>query len=163
MATLLEVAQLQQVQQLQQTALIKKNFVQLDPGVVLTLPPPVNVSPKVISQTPAQGSFVPRGSKVNLTLGNGRTLPATVVQGGLASWNTLTLGTLYDQNLAGDPLVDGLVAKFDQQGALSTSEQTLLQNTLSAKGVQFGSGTGSDINAALQSLVAARTFNGLGV
>jgi hypothetical protein len=137
---------------------VQSRAILLDPGVVISLPP-INVSPKVIAQTPAQGSFVPRGTKVNLTLGNGRTLPANIVQGGLTSWAELNLGTLYDQNIKNDPLVDGLVAKFDQNGTLSTSEQTLLQTTLAGKGVQFGTGAGTDINAALQTLAAARTFN----
>lgn len=131
----------------------------IDPIELNKLPSPT-AKPKVLSQTPAAGTAMARGSKVNLVLVNGSTLPGKLVAGGLAQWSELQLGALYNQQVKDDALINNLITQYEQNGALSASEQTQLQNTLQAKGITLGNTTGNDATAAITTLSAARSFGG---
>lgn len=115
-------------------------------------------SPKVLSQTPRAGSLVARGSKVNLVMTNGRVLPGGAIAGGFTAWQERPLGSLYDDFLKNDATMSALVSKYAESQTLTEAERGQALTTLQAKGVEVGGDAGSDLNAVMVALGAAKAF-----
>jgi hypothetical protein len=131
------------------------------PDVIGTRPP-VNVSPRVLSQSPAAGLQFPRGTTVNLVLADGAVISAAAVSGSYVGWNDMNLGNLYNNYLVNDATMTDLVAKYASEQSLTAAEQAQALQILNAKEVSVGASPGHDLNSILTTLGASYAFNSLG-
>jgi hypothetical protein len=128
---------------------------------VIGVRPPVNVSPRVLSQSPAAGLQFPRGTTVNLVLADGAVISAAAVSGSYVGWNDMNLGNLYNNYLVNDATMTDLVSKYASEQTLTAAEQAQALQILNAKEVSVGASPGHDLNSILTTLGASYAFNSL--
>lgn len=132
----------------------------IDPGLLGTfiVDKPVLLV-KVVSQSVAPGTPVPVGTTVNVVMARPFDLPIKVITGVHEAFKDLSVAQVFDKIVPGHPEVNGIVTR-------AISDQVTPADTVAVKAIFSGAGVeitdepGHDLDAALETLKAIKTFGG---
>ena len=114
---------------------------------------------KVVSQSVAPGTPVPVGTTVNVVMARPFDLPIKVITGVHEAFKDLSVAQVFDKIVPGHPEVNGIVTR-------AISDQVTPADTVAVKAIFSGAGVeitdepGHDLDAALETLKAIKTFGG---
>jgi hypothetical protein len=115
---------------------------------------------RVVSQSVAPGTAVPRGTSVDVVLAQPGILPIDVIRDPHLALSGRTLGNVYETFVRDNPAVRNVLARNEQAATLSTADQGVIQAAFQAQQVPITSEAGHTIEQAFGSLQAAFTFGG---
>src|SRR5262249_17843608 len=115
---------------------------------------------KVVSQSIAPGTPVPKGSPVDIVLAPPRLLPIDIVPDFHVGLADRTIGTVFDDFVRDSPAVKNVLARNQTAATLSTADRGILETALAAREVPVTSEPGQSIEQAFSTLQAAFTFGG---
>jgi hypothetical protein len=115
---------------------------------------------KVVSQSIAPGTAVPRGTSVDVVLAQPGILPIDVIRDPHLALSGRTLGDVYETFVRDNPAVRNVLARNEHAATLSTADQGVIQAAFQAQQVPITSEAGHTIEQAFGSLQAAFTFGG---
>ena len=113
---------------------------------------------KVVSQSVAPGTAVPRGTSVDVVLAQPGALPIDVIRDSHVSLGGRTLAGVYDTFIRDNPAVRNVLARNDSPTTLSTADQGVIAAAFNAHDVPVNDQPGQGIEQAFSSLQAAFTF-----
>jgi len=112
---------------------------------------------KVVSQSVAPGTPVPVGTTVDLVMANPFTLPVGVIDGVHEQFRETPIREAFDRLVGTNPLVNRIVT-HSVGGQLSNEDGAAVRQIFGDAGVDITDQPGSDLNAAVATLVALTTF-----
>jgi hypothetical protein len=115
---------------------------------------------RVVSQSVAPGTAVPRGTSVDVVLAQPGILPIDVIRDPHLALSGRTLGNVYETFVRDNPAVRNVLARNEQAATLSTADQGVIQAAFQAQQVPITTEAGHTIEQAFGSLQAAFTFGG---
>jgi hypothetical protein len=113
---------------------------------------------KVVSQSIAPGTPVPRGSTVDVVLAQPGFLPIDVIRDPHVALTGRTLSNVYDTFVRDNPAVRNVLARNTTADTLTTADQGVLEAAFSAQDVPITTEPGQTLAQAFGSLQAAFTF-----
>jgi hypothetical protein len=115
------------------------------------------VQTKIVEQSIVAGTAVARGTAIDISLADTRTLPVAVVPGVHAAFTDLTMAQLNDQ-WASNAAVRDIIKRRTSADDLTAAERTTLTNELQAASVTIDDT--NTVDAAFTGIKAAFTFLG---
>jgi hypothetical protein len=115
---------------------------------------------KVVSQSIAPGTAVPRGTSVDVVLAQPGILPIDVIRDPHLALSGRTLGNVFETFIRDNAAVKNVLARNEQAATLSTADQGIIQAAFQAQQVPITEEPGHTIEQAFGSLQAAFTFGG---
>ncbi len=112
---------------------------------------------KVVSQSVPPGTPVPVGTTVDLVMANPFTLPVGVIDGVHEQFRGIPIREAYDRLVGTNPLVNRIVT-HSVAGQLSNEDNAAVREIFGQAGVDVTDQPGTDLNAAVATLVALTTF-----
>jgi hypothetical protein len=114
---------------------------------------------KVVQQSIAPGTPVPVGSTINVTLARPGDLPLGVIAGIHQSLKDRNIAQVFTDLTTGRPEVNGIVTRAiaDQ---ITPADTVAVKAIFTAANVEITEEPGHDINAAIETLKAIKTFGG---
>ena len=112
---------------------------------------------KVVSQSVAPGTPVPVGTTVDLVMANPFTLPVGVIDGVHEHFRETPIREAYDLLVGTNPLVNRIVT-HSVSGQLSNEDGAAVRQIFEKAQIDITEQPGSDLNAAVATLVALTTF-----
>ncbi|HEV8249655.1 MAG TPA: hypothetical protein VGQ15_06745 [Gaiellaceae bacterium] len=113
---------------------------------------------KVVSQSVAPGTAVPRGTSVDIVLAQPGVLPIDVIRDPHLSLSGRTLSNVYTSFVRDNPAVRNVLARNESAETLSDSDRGVIEAAFQAQEVPITSEPGQTIDHAFRSLQAAFTF-----
>ena len=113
---------------------------------------------KVVSQSVAPGTAVPRGTSVDVVLAQPGVLPIDVIRDPHLSLSGRTLSNVYESFVRDNPAVRNVLARNEQAATLSTADRGVIEAAFQAQDVTISDEPGRSIDQAFGSLQAAFTF-----
>jgi len=113
---------------------------------------------KVVSQSVAPGTAVPRGTSVDVVLAQPGVLPIDVIRDPHLSLSGRTLSNVYESFVRDNPAVKNVLARNVQAATLSTADRGVIEAAFQAQDVTITDEPGRSIEQAFGSLQAAFTF-----
>jgi hypothetical protein len=113
---------------------------------------------KVVSQSVAPGTAVPRGTSVDVVLAQPGVLPIDVIRDPHLSLSGRSLSNVYESFVRDNPAVKNVLARNDQAATLSTADRGVIEAAFLAQDLTVGNEPGRSIEQAFGSLQAAFTF-----
>lgn len=113
---------------------------------------------KVVSQSVAPGTAVPRGTSVDVVLAQPGALPIEVIRDPHVSLSGRTLSNVYDSFIRDNAAVRNVLARNDSATTLSTADRGVIESAFQAHDVPVSDQPGQGIEQAFSSLQAAFTF-----
>ena len=113
---------------------------------------------KVVSQSVAPGTAVPRGTSVDVVLAQPGVLPIDVIRDPHLSLSGRSLSNVYESFVRDNPAVKNVLARNDQAATLSTADRGVIEAAFLAQDLTIGNEPGRTIEQAFGSLQAAFTF-----
>ena len=113
---------------------------------------------KVVSQSVAAGTAVPRGTSVDVVLAQPGVLPIDVIRDPHLSLSGRTLDNVYATFVRDNPAVKNVLARNVQAATLSTADRGVIEAAFQAQEVEISDDPGRSIEQAFGSLQAAFTF-----
>ena len=113
---------------------------------------------KVVSQSVAPGTAVPRGTSVDVVLAQPGVLPIDVIRDPHLELSGRTLSSVYESFVRDNPAVKNVLARNVQAATLSTADRGVIEAAFQAQDVAITDEPGHSIEQAFGSLQAAFTF-----
>jgi hypothetical protein len=113
---------------------------------------------KVVSQSVAPGTAVPRGTTVDVVLAQPGVLPIDVIRDPHVALSGRTLSNVYDTFIRESPDVRNVLARNESADTLSTADRAVIQQAFQSHEVPIDNTPGQTIDQAFGSLQAAFTF-----
>lgn len=113
---------------------------------------------KVVSQSVAPGTAVPRGTSVDVVLAQPGVLPIDVIRDPHLSLSGRSLSNVYESFVRDNPAVRNVLARNEQAATLSTADRGVIVSAFQAQDVTISDEPGRSIEQAFGSLQAAFTF-----
>ena len=113
---------------------------------------------KVVSQSVAPGTAVPRGTSVDVVLAQPGVLPIDVIRDPHLSLSGRSLSNVYESFVRDNPAVKNVLARNEQAATLSTADRGVIEAAFLAQDLTIGTEPGRTIEQAFGSLQAAFTF-----
>lgn len=137
-----------------QVALVDINPLVLN-EVIAGRPPVVT---KVVSQSVAAGTSVPKGTAVDIVLAEPRKLPTRIIKDVHVGLEQRDIGQVFDTFLKDNVAVRGVIARNERPETLSSADQAVLVGAFEQAQVPITSQPGHTVNEAFNTLQAAFTF-----
>jgi hypothetical protein len=113
---------------------------------------------KVVSQSVAPGTAVPRGTSVDVVLAQPGVLPIDVIRDPHLALSGRTLSNVYETFVRDNAAVKNVLARNEQAATLSTADRGVIEAAFQAQDVSITADPGHTIEQAFGSLQAAFTF-----
>lgn len=115
---------------------------------------------KVVSQSVAPGTPVPKGTPIDVVFAPPFALPIDVIRDPHVGLAGRTLGSVYDTFIVNNPDVRNVLARNDSAATLSTADQAVIKTAFQGADVAINDEAGSTMQQAFSSLQAALAFGG---
>jgi hypothetical protein len=133
--------------------------VRIDPDVLAgLLAGRPKVVTKVVSQSVAPGTSVPKGTQVDVVLAEPFRLPAGVIRDIHVGLAQKTVGEVFDTFIRNNAAVRNVIARHDTADTLTDAERGVIQSAFSAQNVPITDQPGQTLNQAFSSLQGAFAF-----
>ncbi len=116
------------------------------------------VATKVVSQSVAPGTAVPRGTAVDLVLARPGDLPGRIIPGIHEAFKVRTIGDIGQQLIEAQPTVKEIIRRKPVVTDLTEAERATVTNALAQSGVELSNVPGLDLAAAYTGLQAGYLF-----
>lgn len=113
---------------------------------------------KVVSQSVAAGSVIPRGTTVDIVLAQPGLIPIDVIRDPHIALSGRTLSQVYDTFIRESPAVRNVLARNESADTLSTADRAVIQQAFTSQDLPVDDEPGRTIDQAFGSLQAAFTF-----
>jgi hypothetical protein len=123
--------------------------------VIAGRPPVVT---KVVSQSVAAGTSVPKGTAIDIVLAEPRRLPTRIIRDIHVGLEQRELGQVFDTFLRDDVTVRSVIARNERAETLSAADQAVLIGAFEQAQVPITTQPGHTVNEAFNTLQAAFTF-----
>jgi hypothetical protein len=134
-------------------------LVDINPAVlneVIAGRPPVVT--KVVSQSVAAGTSVPKGTTIDIVLAEPRRLPTRIIQDVHVGLAQREIGQVFDTFLKDNVAVRSVIARNERPETLSSADQAILVTAFQQADVPITAEPGHTVNEAFNTLQAAFTF-----
>jgi hypothetical protein len=113
---------------------------------------------KVVSQSVAPGTAVPRGTTVDIVLAQPGVLPIDVIRDPHIALSGRTLSNVYETFIRESPDVRNVLARNESADTLSVADRAVIQQAFQSQELPIDNTPGQTIDQAFGSLQAAFTF-----